>query len=299
MDISVIVPHLNQSAALGRLLKSLDVQSTSGIVFEVIIADNGSTSPLPDAVHSHPRVTVVHESSPGPGPARNRGVAAARGHILAFIDADCTAHPNWIRTIGRHFLAADAAPVIGGDVRIAPRGSRLGPIEAYESVFGYRFELYIRRDHYAGTGNLAMRREVFDTVGPFGGIQIAEDRDWGQRAAHLGFAPAYVHEMIVYTEARANFGELARKWDRHIAHDFARLRTLRNKVTWVARAFAIAASPVGEIPRVLRSPRISGSKARLLAWGVMGRIRIYRSRRMLQLISGRSRKDMVLGWHKK
>jgi len=297
--ISVIVPHLNDPRGLVRLLESLTAQRASGIPFEIIVSDNGSNLPLPEAVEFHPQVTVVHEPHPGPGPARNRGVSIAQGRILAFIDADCIADRDWIQTISDHFQKPAVAPVIGGDVRIRPRGPLLESIEAYESIFGYRFELYIRRDGYAGTGNLAMRREVFDTVGPFGGIHIAEDRDWGQRATRAGFPPAYVPEMIIYTEARENFSELARKWDRQIAHDFADVRGVKGRLRWLLRSLALAASPIAEIPRVLNSPRIRGSRTRMLASGVLFRIRIHRSRRMLQLLLGGRPEEMALGWQKK
>ena len=297
--ISVIIPHLNQHAALERLLNSLNAQVHSGAYVEIIVVDNGSVTPLPKDRSAMPNVRLLQEATPGPGPARNRGAAVANGAILAFIDADCIADAGWIRAISTHFQKPDAAAVIGGDVRIAPRGARLDSIEAYESIFGYRFELYIRRDRYAGTGNLAIRREVFDTVGPFGGIHIAEDRDWGQRASRAGFLPAYVPEMIIYTEARQTFSELARKWDRHIAHDFADVKGGKRRLLWLLRSLALAASPIAEIPRVLNSPRIRGSRARLLACGVLFRIRIHRSRRMLQLFFGGRPEEMAMSWQKK
>ena len=299
LRISVIIPHLNQHMELERLLHSLDAQAACDARVEIIVVDNGSAMPLPDACASHPRVTALHEPTPGPGPARNRGASVATGTILAFIDSDCMADSSWIRAITTHFRKGDAAAVIGGDVRIAPRSARLDPIEAYESIFGYRFELYIRRDGYAGTGNLAMRREVFDTVGAFGGIHIAEDRDWGQRATRAGFPPAYVPEMIIYTEARERFSELARKWDRHIAHDFADVQGVKRRLRWLLRSLALAASPIVEIPRVLNSSRISGSRARMLAYGILVRIRLHRSRRMLQLLLGGRPEEMALGWQKK
>ena len=297
--ISVIVAHLNDQRGLVRLLNSLDVQRESGVPFEIIVSDNGSEMPLPEAVEAHPQVTIVHEPQPGPGPARNRGVSISRGAILAFIDADCTADVNWIQAILHHFQKPNVGAVIGGDVRIKPRGALLDPIEAYESIFGYRFELYIRRDSYAGTGNLAMRREVFDAVGPFGPIHIAEDRDWGQRATRAGFPPAYVPEMAIYTEARDSFSELARKWDRHIGHEFAGVRGFKRKLAWMLRSFALVASPIAEVPRVLTSPRISGTRTRLLAWAILVRIRLYRSTKMLQLLLGKNPEEMALRWQKK
>jgi glycosyltransferase involved in cell wall biosynthesis len=296
--VSVIVPHLNQHAALSRLLTCLEEQDQAGVSFEVIVCDNGSIRPLPEGVFDNPRVTVVEETTPGPGPARNRGVSVARGSVLAFIDADCFPDRGWMRTIYGHFAKPDAASVIGGDVRIAPRGAQMDCLEAYESVFGYRFELYIRRDGYAGTGNLAMRRDVFEAVGPFAGISIAEDRDWGQRATRAGFRPAYVPEMIVFTRARGSFSELARKWDRHIAHEFAGPRDLVRNLKWILRSIALAASPIFEIPRMLLSSRVSGVQTRFGALLVLIRVRLFRARRMLQLLAGGDAEALARSWQK-
>jgi len=299
IHVSVIIPHLNEPAALARALQRLDCQKAPGVEFEIIVADNGSSVDLPQSIVSHPRVIVVRETTPGPGLARNRGVLRARGDILAFIDADCEPDAAWIQTIFNHFQDRDRAPVIGGEVRIAPRGDGLEPLEAYESIFGYRSELYIRRDGYAPTCNMAMRQEVFNEVGPFHGIQIAEDRDWGQRATRAGYSPGFLPEMIVFTAARESFLELARKWDRHIAHDFAEVHGSMSRFAWALRSFALAISPIAEIPRVIASGRITGRRARALAWCVLFRIRLYRARRMLQLLVQGDPKAMAMGWRKK
>ncbi|MGO4839930.1 glycosyltransferase family 2 protein, partial [Rhizobiaceae sp. 2RAB30] len=163
---------------------------------------------------AYPGVTLLSQSVPGPGPARNLGVAHASGDILAFIDADCIAGEGWLAAIESSFAQAPDVAILGGDVRIAYRDPRrLTLLEAYESVFAYRMKEYIARQGFTGTGNLAVRAEVFEAIGPFGGIDIAEDRDWGQRALRLGYRTHYRPGMIVYHPARQNLAELAQKWD--------------------------------------------------------------------------------------
>ena len=154
-------------------------------------------------------------------------------------------------------------------MRIAPADpARMTVVEAYESVFGYRIRLYIERDRYTGTGNMAVRREIFAAVGPFAGIGVAEDMDWGRRATAMGYRHAYVPEMRVRTPARRDFAELARKWDRHIAHFYAENRARpAARLRWLARAALVAASPLGEAVRIARSDRLAGpgNRARALA----------------------------------
>lgn len=296
-SLSIVIPHLNNPEGLRRCLAALAAQKAAP--FEVIVVDNGSAS-LPMAVcAAFPFVTLTREAVPGPGPARNTGVGLARADLLAFLDCDCVAQPGWVAAILDWFAANPACGVISGDVRIARAvPGRATAIEAYESIFGYRFQMYIERDRYAGTANMAVRREVFDRVGSFAGIGIAEDRDWGRRAAGLGIAMAFVPQMRINTPARASFAELTRKWDRHIAHDFAEVRGAGGVLRWIVKAGALAISPVAELPRVLRSDRVSGARERLLALLCLTRIRAYRAWRMLSLLTGGDGGQLASNWRK-
>jgi hypothetical protein len=171
--------------------------------------------------------------------------------------------------------------------------------EAYESVFGYRFELYIARDRYAGTGNLAVRREVFEAVGPFAGLDVAEDMEWGQRASALGHLPAYVPEMRVYTPARRDFAELARKWDRHVAHFWEQNRARRLAAPrWLMLTAVVAASPLFEVRAVWRSDRLTRGADRWRALAGVTRIRLWRARRMLGLALGRDPAELAGSWRR-
>ncbi|TGU67767.1 glycosyl transferase family 2, partial [Mesorhizobium sp. M1C.F.Ca.ET.144.01.1.1] len=98
--------------------------------------------------------------------------------------------------IERCFAEREDIGIIGGDVRIARQDAhRPTLLEAYESVFAYRMREYIAKQGYTGTGNLAVRKQILAAVGPFGGIEIAEDRDWGQRALRKCFRTHYRKQM--------------------------------------------------------------------------------------------------------
>ncbi len=91
------------------------------------------------------------------------------GNVLAFIDADCIPSPEWL-AVAQHVLQTGQFGILGGDVRIACEDRKsLSMVEAYESIFAYRMDRYIARQGFTGTGNLVMRRDVFDDVGPFAG----------------------------------------------------------------------------------------------------------------------------------
>ena len=101
MLISIIIPHFNQPSYLARGLSALTAQKDDAAC-EILVVDNNSAIIPTEIVAAFSDVQLLSETTAGPGPARNTGVSAASGDILAFIDADCLAQPGW--------LAAIAAP---------------------------------------------------------------------------------------------------------------------------------------------------------------------------------------------
>ena len=285
MRISVIIPHLNQPDFLKRCLVSL--QSGARQPDETIVVDNGSTVQPDKICCEMPGVQLLQELTPGPGPARNLGVLHATGDVLAFIDADCLADPGWL-SAAEQVMTDPEAQILGGDVRIALRDpDRLTMLEAYESIYAYRMDRYISREGFTGTGNLIVRRAVLEAVGPFAGLSVAEDRDWGQRATKAGHVIRYIPQMKVYHPARAKFPELQQKWDRHTAHDFTISRsTWPGMAKWLLKTMAMGISPIAEIPRIAASDRICGLRSRILAFICLTRIRLYRAGRMFLLLAG-------------
>ena len=295
--ISVIIPHLNQPEMLARCLQSLAAGKRHAD--EIIVVDNGSDT-LPESIcAAFPDVQLLSEVEPGPGPARNLGISVARGNILAFIDADCLADPAWLQAADAA-MTNPSADVLGGDVRIAYADpDHLTVLEAYESIYAYRMDRYIAKEGYTGTGNLVIRRDVAQDVGPFAGISVAEDRDWGQRATAKGYGILYVPEMKVYHPARSTFAQLKAKWDRHIAHEYISSGTRRaGRLRFLLKTLAMGVSPLAEVPRIVASDRISGVKDRLKAFAGLARIRFYRARVMGALLLGRDPEQGAGKWNR-
>lgn len=254
--------------------------------FEIIVVDNGSPS-LPEAVVArYPGTLLLQERRPGPGLARNRGIVAANADVFAFIDADCRAHPDWLRNALHALHVSPERTILGGDVQIWHESNTvMTALEAYESVFAYRFKLYIEQHGFSGTGNLVTRRSDFENIGPFRGIEVAEDIDWGQRARIAGYTFIYVPEMIVFHPARRSMRELFVKWDRHIQHAVnTGGKSVRWQSRWIFRAIAILVSPVVDWTKVIASDRIQGIAARTKAILVLVVVRTYRAYQMIHLM---------------
>ncbi len=289
--VSVIIPHLNTPESLARCLKSVVGQGLDHGASQIIVVDNGSTTPLDAVEAAFPQVRFLHEPDPGPGLARNRGIAAALAPVLAFIDADCRAGRGWLQAAVDAVEADPQRAIVGGDIRIDfVDPNRLAGIEAYEAEFGFRQRHYIPQKHFSVTANLAMARGVHAIVGGFAGIDTAEDRDWGERAHAAGFVTIYRPAMRVYHPARPEFAALERKWQRHIRHDW-NARVASNAAgrapawKWRARACAMVASIPIDSVRLLASDRITGVGNRLRGVGVLARIRWFRAAEMLRVMS--------------
>jgi GT2 family glycosyltransferase len=271
--VSVVIPHLDDLENLDRCLMLLARQTYRTV--EIIVVDNGSRAGI-EAVRATAgaRARVVQAVTRGAGPARNAGVGDARGAILAFIDSDCRPDPDWIAE-GLASLASH--DVVGGSVRVdVDDRANMTPSEAFEVVFAFRNDMYIRRKGFTVTASMFVRREVFDAVGPFR-KGVSEDMDWCHRARRLGYRLGYAPHAIVGHPARRTWAELRRKSDRLTAESFELCRELPlGRLRWLGWTWLIPASIVPHLARVMTSAKLSTLRDRLQAAHVLIRIRLAR-----------------------
>jgi glycosyltransferase involved in cell wall biosynthesis len=279
--VSVVIPHYNDLKALSVCIDSLRLQTWPADRMEVIVVDNNSACGL-DAVRSVASgYRVLHASIQGAGPARNVGAAAARGEILAFLDSDCDPQRDWIENGVRALGAYDVAG--GHVVTVARDPSRPTAVEAWELVFGFDFERYIRVEGYTGSGNMWVWRKVFDAVGGFR-TGVAEDMDWSFRATAAGFRLGYESKAIVSHLARSDWKGLLSRWRRVLGEHY---RLTREKPLGSLRwALWTAGMPLSIGPhavRVLRSRRLHSLRWKLSAIAVLAGFRLWRTGYMLRM----------------
>ena len=183
--ISVVVPHYNDLERLGRCLAALNAQTMPREAYEIIVADNNSPCGMAAVEQTvEGRARIVTAMTPGAGPARNAGAEAAQGEILAFTDSDCVPEPDWLE---RGVAALTSADFIGGGMKVlVPGGRPMSGAEAFETVFAFDNERYVKRLHFTVTANLICPRDLFFKVGPFR-TAVSEDNEWCWRAREKGF----------------------------------------------------------------------------------------------------------------
>ncbi|WP_449284032.1 glycosyltransferase [Luteimonas yanweni] len=201
--VSIIIPVFQDSSGIHRCLRSLSRQTYPMGSLEVIVVDNGSV-PAISVSDDYPfKIVLVRCLIAGSYAARNAGVLASSGEVLAFTDADCTAEPAWVLNGVASLKKRGGDVIIGGEVRlIAP--AKQTATALYQTIVGFQQRENIERKLFSVTANLLCMRSVFDAAGPFAeGLLSGGDREWCWRAGAKGFRVIYAPDVIVDTPPRS------------------------------------------------------------------------------------------------
>lgn len=273
--VSIIIPHYNDLDNLRRCLDLLLEQSFDRERFEIVVADNRSAVGL-DAVREvvGGRGRVISADVPGAGPARNSGVAASRGTVLAFIDSDCRPNASWLE---EGVAALDSFDVVGGAILVSVADpSHMTATEAFEVVFAFRNDAYVRSKHFTVTASMFTRRATFDAVGEFR-TEVSEDIEWCERAQAKGFSLGYAEKSVVLHPARHDWTELKSKWRRLTRETYLLARERRvSRLRWLGRAWLVLISIVPHAWVIVASNSLPNAEDRLRATVILIRIRTFR-----------------------
>jgi glycosyltransferase involved in cell wall biosynthesis len=210
--ISVVVPVRNGMPWLDQQLRALAGQECD-VPWEVIVADNGSTDTSASLVEewarrSHLFRLVDASTVKGPGAARNAGARAAKGELLAFCDADDVVQPGWLAS---QVLALADAEVVGGvfdDWSLNGLATPCPPIPSLPSAmsqFGFLPAVM--------SGNLAIRRHVFEDVGGFAeDLRTGEDIDLSWRLQLRGHPCEVNMDAVVARRDQRGFWNVLRRY---------------------------------------------------------------------------------------
>ena len=202
-DVSVIVPARDAATTLPALLDALAAQTHPS--FEVVVVDDASTDDTRELLAGHPlRPRVVPSDGSGSYAARNLGLAAATGAVVAFTDADCRPSVDWL-AIGAAELGA--REVLAGHVR-QRRREGAGVVERYDRAT-YLDQRELARQGYAATANLITRAALLRELGAFdGSLRSSGDRELGRRLAASNVPVRYCADAVVEHEPRTSARQL-------------------------------------------------------------------------------------------
>jgi glycosyltransferase involved in cell wall biosynthesis len=205
MTITTIVCAYNEARYLSACLHSLLAQTRPAD--EIIVINNASTDQTGAVARAIPGVRVVDEPSKGLVVARETARLAARGELLAYIDADCRVPLQWIERLERRFddprVVAVTGPYRFYDWDVVGRAL----IRAYDVVVAPPTHALVHQLFGAGAilygGNFAVRAGSLARIGGFDrSIDFhGEDTNLGRRLTPIG-AVRVAPDCWVWTSAR-------------------------------------------------------------------------------------------------
>lgn len=173
--VSVIVPVLNESRELPRLLDHLDGLPGR---FEVLVADGGSSDGSAAIAAGHPLGVAVVDASGGRARQLNAAATRARGEMLVFLHADSRLPRDAFESLARAYHEAD---VVGGNFALRFDGD-----DRFSQTLGAFYALQSRFGFYYGDSSIWVRRDAFRRLDGFRELPIMDDYDFVRRMEVAG-----------------------------------------------------------------------------------------------------------------
>ncbi len=196
VHVSIVVPTHNRPDLLRQTVESLLAQNYPSIDIHVVQnREDNTTSEMIAGLATATSIDLRYSFNPGHGPAPSRhfGAMAARGEIVAFIDDDCRAQPNWVHEGVKAFK--DNVGLVQGLTRPDPDQPRRY-LEKTVNVPAL--------SPFFETCNIFYRKIALESVGgfkgPFADKFYGEDTDLGWRVKTAGWGVRFAKTAIVEHE---------------------------------------------------------------------------------------------------
>ncbi|MEW6296775.1 MAG: glycosyltransferase [Thermodesulfobacteriota bacterium] len=193
--VSVVVCAYNAERTMAPCLASLEKLNYPN--YEVIVVNDGSTDRTREIAERYDSIRLINQENKGLSAARNVGIAAATGEIVAFTDSDCVADPDWLTYLVATFLRSGRQAV--GGPNFPPPEDALVPSAVAVSPGGPTHVLLNDEvaEHIPGC-NMAFRKSALEEIDGFDPVFRAAGDDvdlcWRlqNQGYQIGFSPAAV-----------------------------------------------------------------------------------------------------------
>lgn len=229
-EVTVVVPARNERDTIARCVASLAASNYPAAKRRVIIVDDrstdGTTELLDELVTHYENITVLHRTEQevssnlrGKPGALQAGIDLATTDVVLMTDADCTVHPDWIRTMATPFADARVGMVCS-TTDVEPMGafSRLQGVEWAYSHAMARSSLQNGIPLGCYGNNVAVRRSTFVALGGYASIpfSVTEDLALLQAVSSSGATVQYLcqYDAAVTTLPCMTLGEYIRQRQR-------------------------------------------------------------------------------------
>jgi len=193
--ISVVVCAYNAESTMRDCLESLTKLAYPN--YETIVIDDGSKDRTGAIADEYPQFKVMHQPNLGLSAARNVGLAAATGEIVAYVDSDAMPDPDWLTYLALKFRSADVVG-IGGPNLPPPEDDWVATCVAAAPGSPTHILLDDETAEHIPGCNMAFRKDALTEVGGFDTRYTAAGDDvdicWRlqERGHTIGFSPAAI-----------------------------------------------------------------------------------------------------------
>jgi glycosyltransferase AglI len=213
--ISVIIPVYNDPEGLRDTLNSLISQEFDKSLYEIIVADNGSTDNTTNVannfVKEYPGLVklIIEDKIQSSYAARNKGIVNSKGDIITFIDADMKATPDFLKKV-YDFMSDEKIEYAGFNVDMELKNK--SAVSIYDKINGFKVEETIADKHFISTNCLVAKRDIFNKVGFFDTRLISGgDREFGRRIWNSGYKFYFIKDVTVIHPAKTNIKSLYKR----------------------------------------------------------------------------------------
>jgi GT2 family glycosyltransferase len=214
---TIVVAAYNEVETIAACVSSLLAMRVPIGPVEIIVVDNVSTDGTCDALAAFgDRIRVLTETTRGAAAARNCGIRAAQGPIVAFTDADCVVEPHWLS----HLISPLADPtigVVGGRILSLPGANRIARFG--EVIHDHHDAIEVQEEPYVISMNWASRREVLLEAGLFDEALLrGQDVDLSWRIRQAGYRLVYSPNAVLRHHNQHTVWGLAHEGYVHAEH---------------------------------------------------------------------------------
>ncbi len=197
---SVIIPAFNEEKYLPACLESV-IKYTPQEKVEIIVVDNASTDNTSQIAKNFKGVRVIKEPQKGLTYARQAGLNAALGQILAYIDADSHIYPGWFEILETEFENPEVVSISGPYKYYDLPKPKQKLVDIYQNIVAVQTSIVTKA--LVMGANFAARKEALLKIGGFDTsiIFYGEDADIGFRLSKVGEVKFLKH-FYIYTSAR-------------------------------------------------------------------------------------------------
>jgi len=203
MEVSIIIPVFNNLSVIQQTIKALKEQTYPNDKFEVIVVDNGSSDGSYEYLLSEDNIILILQTEHlgSPYSCRNRGIEAAKSNVIVFLDSTCIPENDFVEK-GLDFIKNTECDLFGGNIIFSFSG-KITAGKVCDSIINVQMKKSIIERGVAKTGNLWVKRYVFEEVGVFlEGVRSGDDVGFTTRCKEKGMKLVFCEDCVTYYAAR-------------------------------------------------------------------------------------------------